>query len=733
VGVGWIQHVTADCYMTSKPKKQTDLTRFFNPRSVALVGATDHPTSFGGRVFQQMTGFGFPGKIYPVNPRLKVLNGLACYPGIKDLPETPDHVGIIVSSARVFDVLADCAAIGVPFATVFTGGFAEMGTEEGHARQAQLVEFAERTGMRIMGPNCNGVVNFVDAFAMTSTAAIKGARAAPGNVGLVSHSGGFGQINVMWRAQEMGLGISYQASCGNEADIDSLDFARFMLRSDATDVVMLAIEGVKDGEKLKALAHEAAEREKPIIALKFGRTDAGVKAAASHTGAIAGDDDIYDAIFRQYGITRVFECNELYETAVFMRKRRWPRTRGAASVSPTGGNIVQVADAGASFGITWPPYSPQTQDTLQALMPGYGKVTNPTDMTSIATGDRDLYYKALAAIAADAAIDTVVPIYASGPRSDLEQGAEFVTSREKSGAMLWVGGCTDEPGFTAKNLIAAGVPVYRDATSCMRAIRAAVDFGQYVEAHRARADVPQRPQGIDMKTAATRLQAAGSKLTEREGKDVLGAYGFPVTRERLAGTREEAVRHARDAGRPVAIKIDSPDIAHKTEAGAIRLNVEGDDAVAAAYDQIVAAARAYAPGAWINGVLVQEMAPKGVEMMLGVIRDPVFGPIVAVGLGGIYVEVLRDVAYRAAPVTLQQANDMLGELRSRKILDGVRGMAPRDRRALADLVVRLSWFAHDFRDEVVELDINPLVVLEDGAGACVIDTLIVRAGDKPAG
>jgi acyl-CoA synthetase (NDP forming) len=706
---------------------QTDLTRLFAPKSVALVGATDHPTSFGGRVYQQMTNFGFPGKIYPVNPRLKEIRGLACYPRLEDLPETPDHVGIIVSTARVFDVLEECAAIAVPFATVFTGGFSEMGTPEGRERQAQLVDFGKRTGMRIMGPNCNGVINFVDAFAMTSTAAIKGPRAPAGNVGVVTQSGGLGQINVMWRAQEIGLGISYEASCGNEADLDTLDFVRFMLRSDSTDVVLMAVEGIRDGEKFKQIAQEAAEREKPIVILKFGRTEAGGRAAASHTGAVVGDDDVFDAVFRQYGVTRVHECNQLYETAVLLRQRRWPKGRGAASVSPTGGNIVQVADAGATFGIQWPEYSLDTQAVLGQLMPGYGKVANPTDMTSIATGDQALYRKALTAIAHDAGVDTVVPIFASVSKADLQQAADFVAGCSKPAAMLWVGGCTDDPDFTFRDFIKAGIAVYRDATPCMRAVRAAVDFGDYVQAHKSGETKPRRPDGLNMTAATAKLRVAGAKLTEREAKELLADYGFPVTRERLATTREQALAHAREIGGAVALKIDSPDIAHKTEAGAIRLGVAGDD-ISDAYTQVLDAARRYAPDARINGVLVQEMAPAGVEMMLGVIRDPVFGPIVAVGLGGIHVEVLRDVAYRAAPVTPQQAQDMLAELRGAKLLDGVRGMPPRDKRTVVDLIVRLSWFAHDFRDEIGELDINPLVVLGEGEAARVVDALIVRRG-----
>jgi acetyltransferase len=409
---------------------------------------------------------------------------------------------------------------------------------------------------------------------------------------------------------------------------------------------------------------------------------------------------------------------------VLLRKRRWPTGRGAAAVSPTGGNIVQAADAGDTFGLEWPEYSAETQAALAQLLPGYGQVANPTDMTSLATGKRELYRVALDAIAADPRVDVMVPIFASGTKDDLQRGADFVTRCEKIAVMLWVGGCNDDRAFTPKDLVKAGVPVYRDATPCMRALRAAIDFGEHVKLRKSgRADAV-RPAGIDREAAAALLRTSGRKLTEREAKKLLAAYRFPVTREKLATAADEAAAHAREIGGPVALKIDSPDIAHKTEAGAIRLGVQGDDAVRDAYRQVLDAARRYAPGAHLNGVLVQEMAPQGVEMMLGVIRDPAFGPIVAVGLGGIHVEVLKDIAYRAAPVARLEAEAMLRELRGAQLLDGVRGTPPRDKAALADLIVRLSWLAHDFRDEIAELDINPLVALEDGAR--VVDALIVR-------
>ncbi|MBM3340536.1 MAG: acetate--CoA ligase family protein [Betaproteobacteria bacterium] len=704
-----------------------DITPLMAPRSVALVGATDHLTSFGGRVYQQMMGFGFKGNIYPINPRLADIRGVKCYPNIKDLPEVPDHVGIVVSAERVFDVLTECGEKGVKFATVFSGGFNEIGTLEGRERQQRLLEHGRNYGIRFMGPNCNGIVNFVDRFAMTSTAAVKGQYAAPGDIGVVSHSGGLGQITVMWRAMEHGLGISYEASCGNEADIDTLDFARFMLRSETTNVVLLAIEGIKSGDKFRALAHEAAELEKPLVILKLGATEVGSRAAASHTGAIAADNDIVNAVCKQYGLIRVNECNELYETAVFLRKRRWPKGRGLAAVAPTGGNVVNLADAGAIFDLQWNAFTNDTQAALAKLMPGYGKVGNPTDLTSAATGNQEFYRTALMTIAADPGVDVMIPIVPSPSRANLLQTVEIMNHCGKETAMLWIGGCTDDNNYRARDLIREGVAVYRDATPCTRAIRAAYDFGQYVQARKSGKLTPERPAGIDQAATEQLLKTFGKKITEREAKLVLACYGLPVTQEVLAKTDDEAVSHAAKIGGKLVLKIDSPDIAHKTEAGGVKLGVEGKVAIAEAFETIIKSAKTYAPNAQINGVLVQEMARPGVELMLGVIRDPVFGPIVAVGLGGIFVEVLKDIAYRAAPVTPLQANEMLDELRGKKLLEGVRGTAARDRDAVVDAIVRLSWFAADFRDDVAELDINPLMVYRAGEGLRVLDALIVRA------
>ena len=337
-----------------------------------------------------------------------------------------------------------------------------------------------------------------------------------------------------------------------------------------------------------------------------------------------------------------------------------------------------------------------------------------------------MFSRALDAIVSDPNIDAVAPIFAFVKREQIETGAKFVMECAKPAAMIWVGACTDDTAPTAEELVAAGVPVYRDALPCLRSLRAATDFGQRVETYRKGTDVPQRPSGIAGEAARAKLGGPGHRLTEREAKSVLAEYGFPVTRETLASSAEEAVASARKIAGSIALKIDSADILHKTDAGALKLGLQGDEAVRAGYADVMEAAVKHMPGAKINGVLVQEMVPPGVEMMLGIISDPVFGPVVACGLGGIHIEVLRDVSYRVAPVTPADARAMLVELRGYKILEGVRGMPARDIDCLCDLIVRLSWFAHDMRDAVAEVDINPVVIMQRGAGARVVDALIVR-------
>jgi len=705
-----------------------DLGAFFAPASVALVGATEDPSRFGGRCLHRILHFGFPGRVYPVNPAFRELRGLACFPSVREVPEAPDHVGIAVPAERVMGVLEDCAARGARFATVFSGGFAETATAEGRALQASLRDFARTTGMRIMGPNCNGLVNFVGGFALTSSGSVAGPRQSAGDVGIVSQSGGLGQVNVMWRAQEAGVGVSYEVSCGNCADLDAFDFVRFMIDDATTRVILMVMEQLGDGRRMLELARHAAEREKPIVILKVGRTAAGSRAAASHTGAVTGEDAVQDAAFRQCGMIRVDDCNELYEVAMLLRTGRWPRGRRAAALTISGGNGVLIVDHGSALGIDWPQYAPATVEKLRACLPAHGTTTNPTDITNAAIGRRGIYRRVIEAIAADESVDVIVPMLTLAAASDVREVAQAATEAEKPVAVLWTGGCNDERTLGARDLIATGVPVFRNTLGCLKAVRAAMRYGVFLAALRRGDPAAAPPAGFDLASARARLGDSVGTLTERASKHVLAACGIPVTRERLAHDADEAVRHARESGGPVALKIESAQIPHKTEAGAILLDVEGEAAVRTGFRHVMDAARRYAPEAVLDGVLVQAMAPRGLEMILGVVNDATFGPVVMAGLGGIHVEVLRDVAYRVAPIGREDAEAMLSELRGERLLDGVRGMAARDREAICDLIVRLSWLAWTLRDRIAEIDVNPLIVFERGQGAVAVDALVVARG-----
>ena len=707
------------------------LKRFFAPKSVAIVGASEDLSKFGGRLYKTMIDFGTARgsacDIHPVNPGRKTVFGRTSYAGIADLPQVPDHVGIVLAADRVLPALEACAARGVPFATVMSGGFAETGSAEGQRLQDELKAFVQRTGMRIMGPNCNGFANFVDGFVMTNTSAVRGKRNVAGNVAVIGQSGGLAQVNVMWRAMDAGVDISYQVSCGNEADIDAIEFAQFTVEDDATDVVLIAAESIRSGERFRALAEAAAERSKPLIILKFGRTEAGRKAAASHTGAITGADDVADAAFKQFGVIRVDDCNELYEFAKLLRKRRLPKGKRMAALTGSGGHCVLVADTAASLGLQWAEFEPKTVACFEGMLPSLVSLANPLDLTSAMTGSPQLFSDSLKVIADDATVDVLMPILVAPTLTGIDELVKVNESVAKPVAVLWTGYCPEDNAITAATLNQRGVPTYRDARMCLRAVSAAVDYGEFLQRFAQRSREAKRDLAADATATARKILAtAGGVVSERVSKQVLAAYGLPVTREMLARTPDEAVKAALTIGGRVALKIESAQIAHKTEAGGVRLNIEGEAAVRAAYAAICKAVAAHAPTARLDGVLVQEMAASGVEMMLGVTRDITFGAVVSVALGGVHVEVLKDIAHGIAPLTLDDARRMVDSLAGCRLLDGVRGAPACDVDALCDAIVRLAWLALDFSADIAELDINPVIVLPRGQGLKIADALIVK-------
>ncbi|MBV8165152.1 MAG: acetate--CoA ligase family protein, partial [Alphaproteobacteria bacterium] len=533
-----------------------------------------------------------------------------------------------------------------------------------------------------------------------------------------------GQVNVMWRAQEAGLGVSYQVSCGNDADLDLLDYMSFMVEQPNTKVVVAIAERLADGAKLRALAARAAELDKPIVMVKVGRSEAGSRAAASHTGSITGADAVCDAALRQLGIIRVEDCNELYDTAMLLRRGRRPRGPRAAATSISGGNLVMLADLGGGLGIEWPTYQEATQASLRQKLPGFVGAANPTDLTAASIGSQDVFATVSRLIADDPSVDVLIPVLTFSPAAEIRSVAAVSARCDKPVALLWTGKASDDPTLTPARLVSEGHAVYRDALPCLKAVRAAVDHATFLT--RRGRPAPTRPAGIDQAAARRLLDGGSGALGEHQSKAILACYGLTLTRENVARDAEAAVRAAREIGGPVALKIQSPDLPHKTEAGAIRLGLVGDDAVRRGHDDVVAAARAYRPDARLDGVLVQEMVTDGQEMLIGVAQDPTFGPVLTVGLGGIFVEILEDVAFRLPPIGPEEAREMLQVLRGYKLLAGARGQAPADLDALVDAITRVSWLARDLGDVIGELDINPVRVLPQGRGIRVVDALVVR-------
>jgi len=636
-----------------------DLARFFAPRSVALLGATEELSKFGGRCIRQIINFGFAGDIYPINPKRDEVFGHKCFPSVAALPQTPDHIGIVLPARAVAAALEQCAARGVPFATVFSSGFSETGTEEGRRLQQQILEIARAGGIRLMGPNCNGLINFVDAFALTSTSTINGPRRPAGDIGIVSQSGGAGQINVMWRAHQVGLGISYEVSCGNSADIDLLDYAAFMVETPSTKVVLILAEHLADGGKLRALARRAAELDKPLVMVKAGRTEVGSRAAAAHTGAVTGNDAVCDSALAQLGVLRVDDYRDLYETAMLLRRGRRPAGRRAAATSISGGNLVLLADLGAATGIEWPTYSADTQARLRELLPGFGAASNPTDLTSAAIGQPGAFAAATAAVLDDPAVDLLIPVVTNVSSADIRALAELSASSAKPVAFLWIGRASGDSDLTPESLVAAGHAVYRDAMPCVKAIRAAMRYHEF----RQRLAVPpvQRPDDIDAAAARALLAQASGALSKHQSNALLRCYGLPTTHGSLA----------LDAG----ISVDAP------------------------------------------------------EMRVGIVRDMSFGAVIAISLGGIYAEILKDVAFRLPPVGPDEALDALREVRAFGLLERAHGRPASDITALTECIARLSWLAVDLQDLILELEVNPLRVLPQGRGVRIIDARVIPSAN----
>ena len=701
-------------------KPAADFGRLLSPRGIAIVGASDDPQRIGGQAVRILQETGYRGGVYPVNPKYSRAHDLTCYPDLAAVPQPCDVAIIVVNAAAVAQSIRDCGAAGIPFAVIFSAGFREAGPE-GAAREAELKRVAAEAGVRCVGPNCIGMMNLNDRVFCGFGPAFFNPQLRAGPVAFVSQSGGFA-FSVVALADYEGVGFNYVVSAGNEADIGTLDMIEHFLERDDTEVVVSYMEGVADGQRLRAIGRRALEVGKPILVWKVGNSAIGRAAAESHTASMTAGYALYRAAFEEGGFIEIADVHDLVDAARAFRSRRLPRSNRIAIITTSGGSGVLAADACDQQGLALPRLAPETVSAIEALAPKYATLNNPVDLTAQVTGDYERVNRICGHLVADPNIDQLIVRYGGvqGPRGEAwAKGlAEVAATNDKPVLVAW-SRVPDRSEASMRILDEQRIPWLLTPTRAAGAAGALNRFARRRDRLLAKRGAP-RARSPKPRTLA--LPAGAQTLSEHASKQVLATYGIPVTRERLLDPGAAAALKRAPLRYPLAVKVDSPDIPHKTEAGAVRLDVSGLRALKRAMQEAVEAALAHRPDARIDGVLLSEMA-QGVEVIAGAVNDPYFGPVVMFGLGGVATELLADVTYRFAPFGPDDARDMILETKSHPLLTGFRGRPALAVDALADVLVRLSRLAADHAARIREIDVNPIMV--GAAGVVAADALIV--------
>ena len=698
----------------------SSIHNMLNPRSIAVVGASPR-MAYGGRMLAAALKASARINVYPVNPRYEEVQGVKCYPSVTALPETPDVVCVVVSSGQVLDVLAESHEKGTKAAVVISAGFSERGTQEGRDLQAQVATFARESGLRISGPNCLGLANVKDDIWVSASS--RGADGLGGSVGLVCQSGASAFGPFLNRAIDSGIGLSYIVSTGNEADLDFSDFVRYLLDDDDTKVIAGFVEGFKDAKKFIEVAKLAAERGKPIILIKIGRSELGAKAAQSHTAALTGLDALYDAALAQYGVIRVADYDELLEVANLLANSPAPAAKGLAVVSHSGGISSLTADMCGQIGLDLPVLNDAARDGINGVLKGFGWASNPSDVTGFANSDS--FPEIMQFMANDPAMGTLVVASSGGDGQATQVIAQRDLATEMPLAFLWTGSRQETAGLDL--LKKASIPVFYTPNRLASGIRSLIDYHDWL-GHRGTSGFPETTAiNADQQAAASKLTTTGGiALSEHQSKGLIAEWGVPVTRESLVQNIDDAVAAASEIGYPVAMKADVINLPHKTDAGLVMLGLKDEAAVRKAFDTIKAnAAHAGAVGDGLNGVSVQEMIVDGVEVIVGVSYDSQLGATILFGSGGVMVEVYNDVALRLCPIDKSDALEMIADVKGARLLEGFRGRPAADVDALADTLVRVSQMAAQLDGSLAELDINPLMVLPKGQGVKAADAVAV--------
>jgi acyl-CoA synthetase (NDP forming) len=669
---------------------------------VAVVGASGNPNKIGGRPIAFLKRAGYAGAVYPVNPGSPEIQGLRTYASVGDIPDAVDQAIIALPAPQVMAALEACIAKSIPVVQVFSAGFAEAG-EAGRALQEQVRARAAQAGVRLLGPNTLGLFNVTDRFFGTFSIGLDGTWPLPGHIGIASQSGAFGSY-VFALAAARGLGFSHFVATGNECDIDVAECIAYLAQDERTRVIVAALESCRDAERLMDALRMAQATRKPVIVMKAGVSEAGAAAAATHTGSLAGADAVYEAVFRQFNAHRARTIDELLDVASVCAQGVLPRDECTLILTTSGGIGVLMADAAAESGVSLPSLSETTRQRVHELWP-YAAGDNPLDTTAQLIVDLPRLGGLLEAVLEEGAFSTVVSFLAHLGRvpAHFNQLREpLLALRRRFPAHILALCMLCDPPLQAE-LEREGFLVFTEPTRAMRAIGAAArlarGFGMSV--------APK------LDVTPTAVIERGAQLDELAANRVLAEAGIPMAPLRWAANVDEAVTAARDLGFPVALKIASPDVPHKSDVGGVLLNLATEAAVRAGFKQIGVNMRRALPHARWEGAVVAPMIRGGVECILGVQRDPVFGPVVMFGLGGIFVEVFRDVTFRVAPFSEAEARAMIDEIKGATLLYGYRGQPPGDLAALSRALAALSRFAYAHREAVESIDINPLIVLPD--------------------
>jgi len=690
--------------MRDKTAHRGDLTALLKPKSVAIVGASNDPGRIGGRPLRYLIEHGYSGGIYPVNPGRETVQGLPSFPAIGAIP-----------ADKTIASLEECVAKGVNAAVVFSAGFAETG-DAGSALQDRLTELARVSGMRILGPNCLGIYNSAIGFYATFTATLENGLPNPIGAGLVSQSGAYGS-HVSLLAIQRGIGVRYWITTGNECDVELGECIAYMAADPDIRVIVAYAEGIRDRDALLESLSFARSRRKPVVFMKVGRSEIGAQAAASHTAALAGSDAIYDSVLRQYGAHRASDTEELLDVTYACRLGVLPKGPRIGFLTVSGGVGIQMADAAAAAGLDVAAMPEPAQKRLKELLP-FAATRNPVDATAQVFNDPGLIDAYLDIMLESGGYDAIVAFLtfvaaAESMVAPVRRAIENAHSKYPDRLIVLV---IVAPQEIIRGYEDAGCLVFEDPTRAVRAVAALHRFHRAFETPQSATQPPTR---IDAQSLPD------GPIGESVSKRLLDAAGLKMVEDRITVTASQAAEAAHEFGFPVVLKIASQDILHKTEVDGVRLGIDSAARVRAEFDALMDGVHRLRPEARLEGVLVSPMMSGGIETILGIHRDPVFGLVVMFGLGGILVEVLDDVSFRVAPIDEQEALRMVREVKGHTLLQGTRGRGPYDVPALCSALVRLSHFAEAHADEIESVDVNPFLVLPEGRGAVGLDALII--------